>query len=205
MATTNVTLFGMSMTDAIFLLIVSIIMVNVLYFGSRGISDITSNEYLIVLFYILVFGIYFIIMSIYFLGFTLQSILIYFLMFFAFAGLLAYFAIYFGSKMCKEIDHIAEAQLYSYIVIILQFMILMLGLFDRNNYYSWNGWDTVRFLIMLILIRLNYWIFSKYEMPYLKTSNDIISLLAIFFGGKRIYTLLLQQKEFPYHKKTQIP
>jgi uncharacterized membrane protein len=77
-----------------------------------------------------------------------------------------------------------------YIFIILEIIAIYLGFYNRTMYLVWNIYDTLRFIIALIILRILYYIVKKYELVVYKTIVDITLVLILYLNGTRIIEIV---------------
>lgn len=174
----------LSVGSIIYFITLSSILFISIYNGKKIIQQITTNNVVYILYLLTVFTIYFIFLGMYYLDWTLNGIFVIFLMFSVLIGLISFLLIYFGSEMCTEVEEKSKVDFINYIIILLLIIIIYLGFYGRNE--KWNIYSTIRFIILLIIARLIYYLIKIYNLKY-RLIVDIILLIILFIIGKRFF------------------
>ena len=176
----------MSVSSLIYLISLTSIFLLTFIYGHGIVLDLTTNFYAYLLFIAILTTTYVIFLGLYYLNWTLESVFIAILLMSILFSFIAFLLMYFGQNICQEVKD--ETNIMKYVVIILLFIVFYLGFYHRD-YTTWDLVDTIKFIIMLIIIRLLYYLVKKYDLPLLKTIVDITLITVLFIKGRHMYNI----------------
>ncbi len=172
-----------------FFIITTTIAVLTSYFGTSFIQELSTNNTIQIGFNAIVFFIYFMVFAMYYLHWSFQSIVFVILAISVLFTVISFLIIYFGADACEEVESLGFQNVLHYLMVILLFLIFYLGIHNRNNYQNWTSYDTGRFILILVLARLMYYLMDKYDLQSYKTPLNIILLIVFYYNLKRIYNV----------------
>lgn len=174
----------------IYFTILTLVFIIVLFTGNFFIFQVTSadDRYAKYTYAGILLFFYVIFLGLYYLKWTIEGIFLMLLMFSVLFSLFAFMVIYFAPIICEEGEEIKkDSQWQQYLIVFLGIVVVILALYGRLDYTNWTMYDTVRFVIILISIRLMYYLSLNYGHPLLKTSTDILLLYVLYEQGRRMY------------------
>lgn len=189
-----------STNSIIYLTILTIIMLMTLFYGFRTLSSLTADKRTKTLFTVMLLSTYIIFLGFYYLNWNLESIFVIILILSVLLGLVSFLIIYFGNSVCEDIEKDFgkdEKGRIKFLLIAAMFIVIYLGFHNKSNYDTWTLYDTIRFIIILIILRMMYYFVRKYDLQYYKTITDVITLVILYFSGRRMYALLNLPKMSP--------
>ncbi len=128
-------------------------------------------------------------LGLYYLDWSLEAVFIAILFASVLFSFIAFLLLYFGDSVCAETKDEDEGKMMRYVVLLLLFIVFYLGFYHRD-YTSWDLTDTIKFIVMLILIRLMYYMVKKYDLPLYKTLVDITLVIILFVKGRHMYNVM---------------
>lgn len=167
-----------------FIILTSIFIVS-LFYGNTLIFKVTTNRYAHFCFAFLLILLYVIFLGIYFLKWTIEGIFIMLMVFSILLGIAAFIILYFGDQICREMEKEGERKFLGYVLVVLTVAVLVLTFYHRKGQYEW--YDLVKFVIILVLIRIMYYIIKRENYQYVKTILDIFLVYIIYREGRKIY------------------
>lgn len=180
-----------SVYSLIYFITLTTIMLIIFFSGFNFLLKETTNEKIYIIYGTLLVVIYIIFLGLYYLSWSLESIFVIILIFAFLLSILSFVILYFAPELCKKSEEKQEERNYmKYIFFILLFITIYLAFYQSCG---WNIYDTIRFIIMLILIRIMYYIVKKYDMSYNKTIIDVTLTIVLFFKLRHMYELLNQK------------
>lgn len=171
----------------IFFSIISIISIISSYFGTTIIQDLSTNPTFQIFYNFIIFSLYFLAISIYYFNFSLRNIIYLSIAFSIIFAFFSFIILYYGYETCKEIKSQTAGYIIHFAIIVLSFIISYLGLINKNNLTSWNYRDSGIFVILLILIRIGFYVINKFNMTVWDVILKIISFIVILINLRRIY------------------
>lgn len=189
-----------STNSIIYLTILTIIMIMTLAYGFKTLSELSADKRTKTLFTVILLSTYIIFLGFYYLQWNLESIFVIILILSILLGIVSFLIIYFGNSVCEDIGQGIvgdEKGRIKFLLVVATFIVIYLGFHNKNNYNTWTLYDTIRFIIILIILRMMYYFIKKYELQYYKTITDITTLVILFLNGRRMYKLLNLPKTTP--------
>jgi len=177
-----------SVNSLIYFICLTTIMFITFYYGNKLILNTTTNHTAFLLYTGFLVSLYIVFLGMYYLSWSLESIFVMILVVSVLLGLVAFLMIYFGKNICEEGEKKEETNLMKYLVFILLGAILYLGFSHSES--GWTMTDTIKFIIMLILIRVVYYIVKNYDMTMYKTFVDVTMVIVLYMKGRRMYRLM---------------
>jgi len=180
-----------SVNSLIYFICLTTIMFITFYYGNKVILNMTTNHSAFLLYTGFLVTLYIIFLGMYYLSWSLESIFVMILILSILLSLVAFLVMYFSKIICEETgkeEKKEETTLLGYVVLILLGVILYLGFSHSDS--GWTVADTIKFIIMLILIRINYYIVKHNNLPIHKTLTDIVMVIVLFMKGKHLFRLM---------------
>ena len=180
-----------SPSSIIFLIIITIILIMVLFYNFKLMNKMDSDKRTKILSTIVYVSIYVIFIGFYFLEWSFENVLIIIIVLSIIFSFISFLIIYFAVDSCRYIEKndIKNSKI-KILLVFLIFLSIYLGIYNKNIYNNWTIYDTVRVITMLISIRTIYYFVKKYNLQYYKTITDILTVIVLYFNGKRMYNIL---------------
>ncbi len=179
----------LTVNSLIYFSVLTLITLITFIYGYKILLDLTSNNKVYFLFSIFLFTFYILFLGMFYLNWNLETIFLLILMGSILFGFVSFLIIYFGNDICTEISKEDDKKFMKYIVIFLEFIVIYLGFYNRHN-YDWNMYDSMRFILMLIIIRTIYYIVRHFNLPIYKTIIDVTMVIVLYINGYRMYKIL---------------
>lgn len=178
-------------SSIVYLVVLSTIVLFILLYGNNKISYISKDRSARILYSVIVIAIYIAFLGIHFMNWTLENIFIMILIVSVLLSIIGFLLIYFSKSICAERK--SKINYVGYLIIFLAFIVIYLAFFDRTNYTSFTNYDAARFISILIIIRIMYYLVKKYNKPLFKTITDVSLVLSLFLFGIRFYEIQKNQ------------
>jgi len=183
-----------SNTSIAYFAIITIIMLMVLFFSFKEMNKMKADRRTKTIFIVILISVYILFIGFPNLKWNLESIFVIILALSVLLGIISFLIIYYGNDVCTYIEDSSESTIKNIEVKILLligiFVVIYLGIYNKNDYYMWSIYDTIRFIIILIILRIIYFYVKKYNLSYYKTITDILTVIILYFNGKRMYRIL---------------
>ena len=180
-----------SKSTIIYIIILTIIFLITSSIVYKFLSKLTgSNEPFKFIMFILS-SIYVIFLLIYLFNWSFENVFIIFLMISILISFVLGIMIYYGNDICEELGEKTQNEknnLMKVIFFMIAFGVISLAVMNSSS-AAFDLYDTIRFIGMLFLIRILYFICAKYNFPLLKTIVDIIFVYVIYTFLKKMYSL----------------
>jgi uncharacterized membrane protein len=190
-----------STNSKIYFSILTIILIMTLSYSFTKMSEFDADRRTKILFTTILISVYAIFIGCYYLNWSLESIFLIILVLSTLFGIISFLVIYFGNDACAYIEKTPGVSVENIeikiLLIALLIMVIYLGIYNRDMYTIWTTNDTIRFIVMLIILRVIYYIVEKYNLSYYKTATDIIITVMLYFNGFRMYKILNLPTEVP--------
>jgi len=174
--------------DVIYFIIITTVFLGFLIGGLNFLKDITNNVYAIYVFLGFLAFIYCSIIGIYFFGVSIKNIFIFLSIVMMLASIAAFLVFWYAPAVCAGAD-VRNHFLYTLLTILeIVIVILLITLYRRDT--GWDLKDSGILFLMLVILRLMYWVVEMYSFTWLKTIGDITLLTIIITSGIRFYRVL---------------
>lgn len=174
--------------------IVTIILLMILFFSFKEMSKLNADRRTKTIFTVTLFSVYTLFIGFPYLKWNLESVFVIILVLSILLGVISFLIIYYGNDVCTYMEDSSERSIENIEVKILLtvgiFVVIYLGIYNKNSYDIWTIYDTIRFIIMLIILRIIYYYVKKYDLSYYKTIADVLTIVILYFNGKRMYRIL---------------
>lgn len=179
-----------NINSLIYFLIVTLIVFVGVYSGSNVLKELTTEKVAYIALLSFWFFIYIVALGLYFFHWNFTGISAMLLLIISILSIICFLIILYGNSMCEGLEKVTKREWLHYLLTGLLIIVFYLGFYNHSKMTSWDLYDTIRFILMLTIIRVMYYIVYKYEYKTFKSLLDLTSIVVIVLGGRRLLSVI---------------
>lgn len=157
------------------------------YFGTLFIQKLSTNSAIQIAYNSIIFFFYFSSLAMYYLDVSLQTIIILVVAASIIFSVASFLILHFSATACEQLKRQNAGNITYVAMFIMLFIIIQLSAINRYNFTSWDLNDTIRFSIILVIIRILFYLSDKFKLVIWDIVIKITSFIVIFYNFKRLY------------------